>query len=77
MKAFSPLYDFAPTPPPPLGSRLDPRHTGRPRKRDNLLTGDVGVGDRVGAKSLDGEKAWPSINHSVLSGSRPVNENLC
>jgi hypothetical protein len=23
---------------------------------------------RVGAKSFDGEKAWPSIKHAILSG---------
>ncbi len=29
------------------------------------LTG--GVGGRRGAKSYDREKAWPSVNHSILS----------
>ncbi len=32
----------------------------------SLLTGEGGGGGR-GAKSYDREKAWPSINHSVLS----------
>jgi hypothetical protein len=49
-------------------SKLDQKHTGRLRKRDNLLKGEGG-GDRRGAKSYDGEKAWSSINHSVLSVS--------
>ncbi len=29
-------------------------------------------GDVGGAKSYDGGKAWPSINHSKLSGSSPI-----
>jgi hypothetical protein len=37
-------YDLAPPPPPPPlpDSMLDRRHTGRLRKRDNFLTGEVG-----------------------------------
>jgi hypothetical protein len=54
-------------PPPPLLlstiSKLDRQQTGRLIKRDNLLTEGGG-----GAKSYEGEKAWSSINHSVLSG---------
>jgi hypothetical protein len=41
-------------------SKLDRRHTGRPRKRDNLLTGGRGSrGQWVGggSKADDGEKA--------------------
>jgi hypothetical protein len=45
-------------------SKLDRRHTGRLRKRDNKLTGDGGGG---GDKSYVAEKAWSSINHSILS----------
>ncbi len=47
----------------------DRRYTGRPRKRDNLLmlTGDRGGGGGRGAESCDRKKAWPSINHSILS----------
>ncbi len=42
-KAFSPSYDMAPpTSPLSLISKLDRRHTGRLRKRDNLLTGKRG-----------------------------------
>jgi hypothetical protein len=48
--------------------KLAGRHTVRLIKRDNLLRG-VGVGGAGGGgpKSFDGEKAWPSINHSILS----------
>ncbi len=65
-KAVSPSYDLAPPPPPPTVppspvSRFDRRHTGRLRKRDDLLTGEEGGGGG-GAKSFDGEKAWSSLN---------------
>ncbi len=48
-QAFSPSYDSAPQPtltlsPSPLSSKLDRRHTGRLRKRDNMLRGE-GVGE--------------------------------
>jgi hypothetical protein len=46
-----------PQPLPPLSAVIstgDPQHTGRRRKRYNLLTGEVMGG---GAKSYDGEKA--------------------
>jgi hypothetical protein len=42
------------------------QHTGRLRKRDNFLTGKW-VGGGGGAKSYDGQKAWSSINRSILS----------
>jgi hypothetical protein len=42
-QAFSPSYDLAPSPSSPSAvSKLDQRHTGRPRKRDNL--GESGRG---------------------------------
>ncbi len=47
--------------------KLARRHTGRLRKRDNLLTGE-GEGGGGGAKSYDGEKAWYSKKHALLSG---------
>jgi hypothetical protein len=50
-----------PLPPSPV-SKLG---TGWLRKRDNLLTGEGGKGG--GKKSYDGEKAWSSMNRSVLS----------
>ncbi len=37
-------------------------------RRSKLLTGGGGGGGR-GAKPYNHEKAWPSINHSVLSGA--------
>jgi hypothetical protein len=37
-------------------------------RRSSLLTGEGGGGGR-GAASYESEKAWPSINHSILSGS--------
>ncbi len=43
-QAFSRSYGLAPPPPPPPVSKRDRRHTGRQRKRDNLLMGE-GVWD--------------------------------
>jgi hypothetical protein len=37
------------------------------RKRDTLLTGEKGGGDRGEAKSYNSEKAWSSTNNSMLS----------
>jgi hypothetical protein len=31
-----------------------------------------GGGDGRGAKSYDSEKAWPSVNHSILSGGGEI-----
>jgi hypothetical protein len=54
----------------PIFCKLDRRHTGRLRKRDNFLTGEGwGEWGEGGAKSCDSEKAWSFINHSILSGS--------
>jgi hypothetical protein len=50
----------------PLVCKLGQRHTERPRRRDNLLM--EGGGSWKGAKSCDGEKAWSSTNHLILSG---------
>jgi hypothetical protein len=62
--------DLAPShlPPLPVG-KLDQRHTGRLRKRDNLLMGEWGGGVR-GAKSYHNEKTWSSINRSIFSVSK-------
>ena len=57
---------FGSSPPPPV-SKLERWHTGRLRKRDNLLTGE-GEGGKEWAKSYDGEEAWSSISYSMLSG---------
>ncbi len=35
-----------------------------------IPTGEVGGGGGRGAKSYDGEKAWSSVNHSILSGPK-------
>ncbi len=47
-----------PLPSPFPVNMLDRWHTGRLRKRDNLLTGE-GVGEREGAKLYDGQKPGP------------------
>jgi hypothetical protein len=56
---------FVSLPPPFSRQKVGPwtLDIGRLRKRDNLLTGEG-----EGAKSCDGEKAWSSINHSIISG---------
>jgi hypothetical protein len=69
--AFPRSYDSAPhPPPPPLSSviKLDQQYTGRPSKRDNLLT-EEGKGGGRGAKSYDWKKAWSHMNHSMLAGA--------
>jgi hypothetical protein len=57
-QAFSPSYNKAPPPPspPPLSpiSKLDRRHTGRLRKRDNQREKVAGGGG--GAKTYDSER---------------------
>jgi len=47
-------------------SKLEQRHAGRLRKRDNLLTEERGEGDGVGTKPYDRNKVWYSIDHSIL-----------
>ncbi len=58
---------MAPPPPTPFlpspVRKIDRRHTGRLRKRDNLLTG---------AKLYYRKKALSSINHSISSLSRSL-----
>jgi hypothetical protein len=53
LQAFSRSYDLA------------LRHRGRLRKRDNLLTGEGGVGEEPNHTTT--KKAWASMNHSVPS----------
>jgi len=47
-------------------SKLEHRHTGRLRKKDNLVMGERG-GCGGEAKSYEGGKAWFSINNAILS----------
>jgi hypothetical protein len=59
---------LAPRPSPSPVSKLDRLHTGRLRKRDNLLDG---IGRGMGwarSRIIRPQVAWSSINHSVLSG---------
>jgi hypothetical protein len=49
-----------------LVRKLNRRHTGRLRERDDILTGERGGGGG-GAKSCERKKTWSSINHSTLS----------
>ncbi len=60
-----------PTPLSPV-SKLDRHNTGRLSEGD-LLTGEGGGG---GAKSFHGEKAWSSINNSILSGIQQLHSIL-
>ncbi len=60
-----------PPPPSPVSGKLDRRHTGRQRKRDNLLTEEKGKGGR-GAESYDRKKARYSVNHSIPFGTSLV-----
>jgi hypothetical protein len=65
------LLAHAPPPSSGTGSKL-PLFLSLPVcRRSILLTGEEGGGGR-GAKSDDREKAWSSINHSILSGEVPV-----
>jgi hypothetical protein len=63
-------------PSPPI-NKFNRRHTGRLRKRTNF-TRKRGEGGWRGAKSYDREEAWPSINHSILSGLKtPYSRQTC
>ncbi len=65
-KAFSRVYDLAPSPPPTPSpvSKFDWRH--RDRQRDYLLTGEGGRGWAMSRIILP-KRPWFSINHSILS----------
>ncbi len=56
-----------------LPHQVDRRHTGRQRKRDKWREREGGGGGR--AKSYEGERAWYSINHSLLSDFSVVLHN--
>ncbi len=72
-----------PLPPSPI-SKLDRRHTGRLRKRDNVLTGGWGEGEGEEQNQYDRKKAWSSItikyflegqfNSSKSGGNKRVTE---
>jgi hypothetical protein len=64
-------YDLAPSPPshPPSAiSKLDRRHSGKLRKKDNLPKGEWEEKVGRGSESCDRKKDWSSINHSILAG---------
>jgi hypothetical protein len=65
------VYCNSTPPPPPFfnSSRFSPSSGGPMCRRSSLLTGGGG-GCGEGAKSYDGEKAWPSVNLSMLSAPR-------
>ncbi len=74
-QALSPSYDWAPS--PLLSSRqvfLSQSSCVSPVEPSD---GRGGGGDVGGAKSYDGEKAWSSINHSVLSVKNPSGSSDC
>jgi hypothetical protein len=63
-------------PPPPLSpspvSNLDLRHTGRLRKRNNLLTGEgEGVGEEPNHTT-----AWYTIHYLILSGLENLRNSI-
>jgi hypothetical protein len=62
-QAFLRSFDSATPSPSPVGK------IEKIEKRGNLLTETEEGGGR-GAESYDSKKAWPCINHSILSGFR-------
>jgi hypothetical protein len=64
------FLDSAAHPPLPSSvSKLDWRHTGRLRKRDNLLTGE---GGGRGAKSYDQREGMGLLEHQAMPSLRDV-----
>ncbi len=57
-QVFSPSCDLALPPPTPV-SNLDGRHTGRLRKRDNLMTGELGKGTMEEPNHMTARKPGP------------------
>jgi hypothetical protein len=67
MNRLSPSYDLAPPPtPPPFPASKMSLFLSLPVSRRSSLLMVEGGGGGGGAKSYIGEKAWPSINHSIL-----------
>ncbi len=60
-------FGSSPTPSPLPVCELDRWHTGRLRKKEGQLADGRGGGVGWGAKSYYSKKAWPSINHSIIS----------
>jgi hypothetical protein len=58
-------------PPPPTASS-----THRKTEKERQLADGGGGGDWGGAKSYDGEKAWSSINNSIISIYLPTRRNV-
>jgi hypothetical protein len=75
-QAFLLSYDSAPRPSPYPSSPASKLSIflSLPVCRRSVLywRGGGGAGDGRGAKSYDREKAWPSINHSILPGTYNV-----
>ncbi len=70
-QAFSSSHDMAPShPPPPFSHQQAGQATHRKAEKDwQLAVGWGRGGGGGGTKSKDCEKAWSSINPSILSGS--------
>ncbi len=58
------LFGSSPAPSPSPVSKLDWQHTGRPRKRENLMTGE---GEGEGEEPNHTTARTSSINHAILS----------
>ncbi len=67
-QAFSPSYDLAP-PATPLPSSVSKLSLFL---RLLCVAGREGKGGGGGAKSYGGQKAWSSVNHSILSDRSPA-----
>ncbi len=65
-QAISPSLDLALPPPPSVISTGD---TQDDWETETTCRREIGGGGGGGAKSYDVEKAWSSINHSLLSGT--------
>jgi hypothetical protein len=68
-QAFLPCYDLAPIPPPTPSPFLQQvvSLSQSVFRRSSLRTEEVRVGYGMGPN--DGEKAWSSVNHSILYGN--------
>ncbi len=62
-QAFSPSYDLAPSPSPPLSKQVVSLSQSSCVSPVSLLVEEGGRRGGGVAKSYDGEEAWPSIIH--------------